>query len=132
MLIPDAYRRLEKEKGRSLRDTGVAGVAFARKDLLEALEYLKGSRVAVLGGDVLEVKGGAQPDSFWYEKPKPTHDSWHADRKPREALMDYIERSIAEAERYIRSYPDPEDGTILYSPVISELGVGTPPEKSDS
>jgi hypothetical protein len=39
--------------------------------------------------------------------------------------MDYIERSIAEAERYIRSYPDPEDGTILYSPVISELGVGS-------
>lgn len=28
MLIPDAYRRLEKEKGRSLRDIGSAGVAF--------------------------------------------------------------------------------------------------------
>ncbi len=127
MLIPGAYRRLEKEKGRTLRDTGVAGVAFTRKDLLEALECLKGSKVAVLGGDVLAINRGAQPDSFWYGKPKPTYDSWHADRRPGEDLMDYIERSIAEAERYIRSYPDPEDGTLLYSPVISELGVGSTP-----
>jgi hypothetical protein len=54
-----------------------------------------------------------------------TGDNWYADRRPGEDLMDYIERSIAEAERYIRSYPDPEDGTILYSPTISELGVGS-------
>jgi hypothetical protein len=125
LLIPDAYRRLEKQKGRSLRDTGVAGFAFTRSDILEALEYLKGSQVAVLGGDVLEVKTGLQPDSFWYGKPKPTLSSWYTNRKPGEDLIGYIERSIAEAERYIRSYPDPEDGTILYSPVFSELGVGS-------
>ena len=123
MLIPDAYRRLEKEKGRCLRDMGVAGVAFLRKDVLDALEYLKGSQVVVLGGDVLKINSGAQPNSFHHGKPKPTYDSWHADRRSGEDLMDYIERSIAEAERYIRSYPDPEDGTILYCPVISELGV---------
>jgi hypothetical protein len=29
--------------------------------------------------------------------------------------MDYIKRSVAEAKRYIRSYPDPEDGTTLHS-----------------
>ena len=127
MLIPGAYHRLEKEKWRTLRDIGVAGVAFTRKDLLEALECLKGSKVAVLGGDVLAINSGAQPDSFRHGKPKPTYDSWHADRRPGEDLMDYIERSIAEAEGYIRSYPDPEDGTLLYSPVISELGVGSTP-----
>lgn len=123
MLIPDAYRRIEKEKGRSLRDIGCAGFAFTRKDILDALESLKGSHVAVLGGDVLEIASGAKPDSFWYGKPEPRHDNWHTDRGPGEDLMDYAERSIAEAERYVRSYPDPEDGTILYSPVISELGV---------
>jgi len=125
MLIPDAYRRLEKEKGRSLRDIYCAGVAFARKDILEALECLKGSQVVVLGGDVLKIASRTQPDSFWYRKPEPTHDSWYVNRRPGEDLKDYIERGIAEAERYIRSYPDPEDGTILYSPVISELGVGS-------
>jgi len=126
MLIPDAYRRLEKEKGRSLADIGIAGVAFTRKDILEALEYLQGSQVAVLGGDVLKIVRGVQrASSFWDGKPKPTHDNWAADRRPGEDLMDYVERSIAEAERYIRSYPDPEDGTILYSPTISEFGVGS-------
>jgi hypothetical protein len=125
MLIPDAYRRLEKEKGRSLREIGCAGIAFTRKDILDALESLRGGQVAVLGGDVLKIASGAQPDGLCYGKPEPTHDNWYADRRPGEDLMDYIERSIAEAERYIRSYPDPEDGTILYSPVISELGVGS-------
>jgi hypothetical protein len=114
MLIPESYRRLEKEKGRALTEIGAAGVAFTREDILEALEYLKGSQVGVLGGDVLEVAGG---------RPRHTYDSWHADRKNGENVMDFLKRSIAEAEGYIRSYPDPEDGTILYSPVISELGV---------
>jgi hypothetical protein len=118
MLIPDAYRRLEKEKGRSLRDIGCAGFAFTRKDILDALESLKGSQVAVLGGDVLEIANGEL-------RYLGTGDNWYADKRPREDLMDYIQRSIVEAERYIRTYPDPEDGTILYSPVISELGVGT-------
>jgi hypothetical protein len=125
MLIPDAYRRLEKEKGRSLREIGCAGIAFTRKDILDELESLRGGQVAVLGGDVLKIASGAQPDGLCNGKPEPTYDNWYADRRPGEDLMDYIERSIAEAERYIRSYPDLEDGTILYSPVISELGVGS-------
>jgi hypothetical protein len=118
MLIPDAYRILAKEKGRSLREIGCAGVAFARTDILDALESQKGGQVAVLGGDVVEIIDGELQHQH-------TYDNWHADRGPGEDLIDYIERSIAEAERYIRRYPDPEDGTILYSPVISELGVGS-------
>jgi hypothetical protein len=74
---------------------------------------------------VLKIASGAQPDGLCYGKPEPTYDNWYADRRPGEDLMDYLERSIAEAERYIRGYPDPEDGTILYSPVISELGLGS-------
>jgi hypothetical protein len=118
MLIPDAYLRLEKEKGRSLRDICCAGVAFTRKDLLEALEILKGSQVAVLGGDVMEIVNGELQHQH-------TYGNWTVNRRPGEDLTDYIERSIAEAERYVRSYPDPEDGTILYSPTISELDVGS-------
>lgn len=118
MLIPEAYRRLEKEKGRPLREIGYAGVAFTRKDLLCALQALKGSQVAVLGGHVMEIVNGEIQHQH-------TYDNWHADKRPGEDLMEYVERSIAEAERYIRSYPDPEDRTILYSPTISELGVGS-------
>jgi hypothetical protein len=114
ILVPDQYRRLEKEKGRTLTEIGGAGVAFTREDVLEALECLKGTRVGVLGGDVLEVVNG---------RPRYAHDDWHVNRRPQEDLADFLNRSVAEAERYIRSYPDPGDGTIFYSPVISELGV---------
>jgi hypothetical protein len=118
MLVPEPYRRLEKEKGRSLTEIGVAGVAFTREDILRALACLKGSQVAVLGGDVLEIVNG---------KPRYTYDSWYANRKPDEDLSDYLKRSIAEAEQYVRRFPEPENGLILYSPVISELSVSGSP-----
>jgi hypothetical protein len=118
MLIPDAYLRLEKKKGCSLSDIGFTDVAFMRKDILEALESLKGSQVAVLGGEAMEIVNGKIQHQH-------TYDNWSANKRPEEDIMDYIERSMAEAERYIRSYTDPEDGTILYSPTISELGVGS-------
>jgi hypothetical protein len=114
MLIPEPYRRIEKEKGRALTEIGVAGVAFTREGILEALGCLKGSQIAVLGGDVLEVVNG---------RPQYTSDSWYANKEPGEDLRVYVERSIAEAEQYIRRFPEPEDGTILYSPTISELGL---------
>jgi hypothetical protein len=114
MLIPEPYRRLEKEKGRALPEIGVAGVAFTREDILEALACLKGTQVAVLGGEVLEIVNG---------RLRYTGDSWYANRGPEEDLLYYLERSIAETEQYIRRFPDPADGTILYSPVISELGL---------
>ncbi len=30
MLIPESYRKLEKEKGRTLTEIGISGVAFTR------------------------------------------------------------------------------------------------------
>jgi hypothetical protein len=50
-----------------------------------------------------------------------THDSCYVVKKSGEDIWKYLARSIAEAEVYIQNYPDPEDGTILYSPEISEL-----------
>jgi Immunity protein 40 len=113
-LIPEQYRRVEKKKGRALTEIGTAGVAFTREGILEALDCLKGSQVAVLGGDVLEVVSG---------KPRYTSDSWYVNREAEEDLTAYLERSITEAEQYVRRFPDPDDGTILYSPTLSELGL---------
>ena len=61
MLIPDACPRLEKEKGGSLSDIGFTDVAFTRKAILGALESLKGSQVAVLAGEVMEIVNGKNP-----------------------------------------------------------------------
>jgi immunity protein 40 of polymorphic toxin system len=90
------------------------GVAFTRADILEALESLKGTQAGVMGGDVLKIVDG---------KLRYTYDSWRADKKSEENIPGYLARSIEEDDRYIRNYPDPEDGTILYSPTISELGL---------
>ena len=114
MLVPGPYRRIEKDKGRSLKEIGVAGVAFAREDVFEALNCLKGSQAGVLGGDVLEIVSG---------NPRYTYDSWHVDKRPEEEVRDFLKRSVLETEEYIRNYPDPGDGTILYSLAVSELGV---------
>jgi hypothetical protein len=114
VLIPEPYREIEKTKGRSLQEIHSGGVAFTRHDILEALGCLKGTHAGVFGGDVLRVVDGQL---------RYTYDSWHADKRPGEDIWKYLARSIAEAETYIQKYPDPEDGTILYSPVISELGI---------
>jgi hypothetical protein len=114
LLIPDSYMNIKKTRGRSLNEIGVANVAFIRSDALEALESLKGSQAGVLGGDVLKVANG---------KAEHTYDNWHIDKGPNEYVLDFLKRSIAESDQYIRDYPDPEDGTILYALVVSELGL---------
>jgi hypothetical protein len=40
-----------------------------------------------------------------------------------EELVKYLERSIAETEKYIVNYPDPEDGSVLYTMGVTELGL---------
>jgi hypothetical protein len=115
MLVPELFREIERERGHSLTEIGTAGVAFTREDALRALECLKGSQAGVLGGDVLKITNG---------KLRYTHDGWHSDRKQEEDIVNFLRRSITETEKYIQSYPDPGDGTVLYSLVVSELGLG--------
>jgi hypothetical protein len=114
VLIPESYLNFKKTRGRSLQEIGVAEVAFTRPDALDALKALKGSQAGVLGGDVLKLVNG---------KPRYTYDNWHVDKAPNEDISDFLIRSITETENYIRNYPDPEDGTILFSLVVSELGL---------
>ncbi|MCU1255749.1 MAG: hypothetical protein JWM83_2048 [Candidatus Angelobacter sp.] len=114
MLIPESYLNIKKTRGRSLHELGVAGVGFTRSDALDALKCLKGSQAGVLGGDVLKVLKG---------KLQYTYDNWHVDRMPSEDISDFLKRSITETNNYIRNYPDPENGTIFYSLVVSELGL---------
>jgi hypothetical protein len=113
VLIPDSYRAIEKARGRSLQEIHSSGVAFTRADMLEALTLLKGSHACVLGIDVLKITEG---------RLRYAYASYNLVKRPGEDVWKYLARSIAEAEAYVRKYPEPEDGTILYSPVISELG----------
>jgi hypothetical protein len=81
---------------------------------LEAVSALIGSEIAILGGDVLKIEHG---------RPRYTYDNWYVNQWEGEPFPDYLRRSWGTAERYIRDYPDPQNGTILYALVIAELGI---------
>jgi Immunity protein 40 len=114
MLIPNKYSEVLQTKGRSLQEIGVNEIALQRPAALEAIQALRGSQVAILGGDVLRLLDG---------RPMYSGDNWYSQRYDSEDVTDFLRRSLDVAEQYINSYPDPEDGTVLYTLVISELGL---------
>jgi hypothetical protein len=113
MLTPQAYVDILESKGRPLPELGVR-FALGRADALDGIAALAGSAVAIAGGDVIRLESG---------RPQYTYDNWHADRREAESLADYLKRSWETARAYVRQYPDPEDGTILYDLVVAELAV---------
>lgn len=114
MLIPNTYSEILSNSGHSLQEIGVAGVALTRQNALDAVASLKGTQVAISGGDVLRVVEG---------KLRYTKDNWYIQRLSNEDIGAYISRSHEKAKRYIKSYPDAEDGYVLYALVTSELGL---------
>ena len=114
MLIPNSYAEILNTQGRPLQEIGVNEIALLRPAALEAIQALKGSQIAILGGDVLYVLN---------ERPRYSGDNWYCERQASESLSDFLIRSWNVAEQYIRTYRDPEDETVLYTLVISELGL---------
>jgi len=97
-----------------LQEIGVAGAALTRQYALDAVGSLKRTQVAISGGDVLRVVDG---------KLRYTKDNWYIQRLSGEDIGAYISRSHEKAEAYIQGYQDPEDGSVFYALVISELGI---------
>lgn len=114
MLIPEKFFEVLNAKGRPLQEIGVNEIALQRPDALKAIEALQDTQVAILGGDVLRVLNG---------RPAYTGDNWYSEQGGNESLTGFLKRSWEIAEQYIRSYPDPEDGTVLYTLVVSEMGL---------
>lgn len=95
--------------GESLDAMGMSGVGFDRRAVLGALELLSGAGALVLGGDVLRrTVAGLEH----------TYDSWHFEPIQSENIQQASIDSVAHSRRYVLSYPDPGDGSILYHLVI--------------
>jgi hypothetical protein len=92
-----------------LTDIGINSVGWSRSDALEVLRAVSRGGVAVLGGDVLLFRRGILQS---------TVDSWHSDRRDDEPVASFVKRSIRESEEYLRAYPDPDDGSVLYDLVF--------------
>jgi hypothetical protein len=91
MLIPQKYIEILESKGQPLTDIGINAVALNQADALGAIETLRGSQVAILGGDVFRVVGG---------RPQHTYDNWYSNRRSDEDLSAFLQRSWDVAEGY--------------------------------
>lgn len=81
--------------GRSLEDVGVRNWGLTREDALFALERLRKTGVAVLGGDVYKVTRNGVDLSY---------DNWLCAKSAGESEVDFLVRSIDKAKNYISSY----------------------------
>jgi hypothetical protein len=90
----------------------VAQVAWFRNDVIEIIRQLKGTKIAILGGDVLQKRS----DNFEHE-----YSSWHVDPLESESVEAYAERSLEETTAYIRGFPDPDDGSVAYVLVFEQV-----------
>lgn len=97
-------------EGRSLAAIGLKGVAWPRTAALEILGHLRGKGIVVLAGDVLRVEG---------DTPRHTYDNWRAQPAHGEPFSAYAERSVSQAEAYIRGYREAGPG-YCYALVLTE------------
>ena len=81
------------------RETPVYGTiqkSFSKNDALEILEECLKSRIAILGGDVVNINSKGY---FEYN-----YDNWSCERKKNESDADYASRSAKRAIKYILEY----------------------------
>jgi len=103
--VPEAL----SSRATSLESLGLQEVAWTKSDALELLAQLEGSAVAVLGGDVYSMSSG---------RLKPANENWSCERRSREGLQAYAERSQQVAVAFLRAYPDLPEA--LFALVLSQ------------
>ncbi len=119
--IPSEIPTQLQSRAIELSHLHVAEVAWLRKDAMEIIRQLKGSKVAILGGDVLQKRSGR----FEYE-----YSNWAVDRQSNESPEAYAARSLEETEHYVRNFPDPDDGSVAYV-LVFEKGNCQPGTRPD-
>jgi hypothetical protein len=83
-------------RSRILEELGIQDRAWPLEVVLPVLQALDGAAVAVLGGDLYDCRNG---------KAAPMYESWHSDRESWESFREYADRSLREAQEYVRRYP---------------------------
>lgn len=108
--LPQEYLAVLSRDGRELKELGIDGVALPKRAALEAVEALRKAACApILGGEVFRVTGG---------KVAHTYDTWDCMSDGARDSERYLKDSLRQADAYIRRYPDPEDGSVLYQIVL--------------
>jgi hypothetical protein len=95
--------------GYSLEELGIHDRAFSKEDALKIISEVEKFKKPILGGDVLELKGG---------KIQYNYDNWYCDKFPNELQTEYLKRSIDRAKEYITQYKIGNIDNILFALVL--------------
>lgn len=113
MSPPLCYSKLLSERGISMKDAfGTDDVALFTDDALAAAASLRGTGVAVLGGDVF------YKTSQGFEL---AYANWHSEPKAGEDADAFVARSIQEASEYIRMYTAAPNKIPIFALVVSQV-----------
>lgn len=107
------YLDFLQKKGRPLAEInpGSDEIALTVADALEALELLKDSQIAILGGDILSEENGELIYAIHLWGYDYHYLSWYCDRGENESEKDYI----------IRSYNTAKDSIINASKIAEQF-----------
>lgn len=111
-MIPETYLKILAQHGRPLKDIGSDDLALPRLMALKAINALRGSNVVILGVDVVRIKDG---------QPEYALENTHCEPEDYTSTDEYLRGSWDKVEQYMINYPDPLDGSIMYSLYVEEI-----------
>jgi hypothetical protein len=104
-MSPPSYSDILTARGRVLSELGPGRVGLDRLTVLEAIESLRGTGAAIVGGEIVRIS---------YDRAETTGETWRCEPAVGEPEEQFCRRSLLLAEELVREYPDPGDGSILY------------------
>lgn len=95
----------------SLAEEGLEDLAWTRPDVIGVVMQLDGTKVAVIGGDILKNEG---------EMYGHTCDSWCCDIRPGELWDEYAKRSRKTAQEYVEAYPEAHNSSYIFCLLLAD------------
>lgn len=116
MIIPAEFKDLLKRVGRPLEEINPGSDEYAvpLEKTTDVLDALVGTPVAILGGDILEDKGGRLAYSY---------ENWYSEKEAGEDPRDFAARSQRMAQEYTDNLKKQGRKNLHVVFVYSELGV---------
>jgi len=102
--VPSDFLTILQQEGVSLQSEGVADVALAPVAALRAVATLRSAQIGITGGEVWEKKG----DRFVL-----TYDIWNVEKSDYPNYDEFVQASLAIAERQVKKYVDSQDKVFL-------------------
>lgn len=116
MLTPTTFTQFVAAHGRPMSEInpGSNEIALSPSDAIKGIDLLRGSKVAVLGGDVLAGTSG---------KIAYTYRNWYCEQRPNETPMEFCHRSQVVARDLIEKLLEHGEKHVFVVLVHSELGI---------